>query len=57
MITSLPFEANRLNGRNGRCGQEGLRALEKAAKAMGNTADATLWQGWRTKVLHGIDTS
>ena len=55
-ITSLSFEAPKRQ-KCGRCVQEGLRALEKAARAMGNTADATLWQGWRTKVLHGIDTS
>ena len=36
---------------------EGLRALADAATALGHTADAALWKGWRDKVLHGIDTS
>lgn len=36
---------------------EGLRVLAVAAKSLGKTADATLWEGWRKKILHGIDTA
>ena len=31
--------------------------LAVAATALGKPDDATLWGGWRTKILHGIDTA
>jgi len=36
---------------------EGLRVMSAAASALGKANDAKLWDGWRTKVLHGYDIS